>query len=595
MNLFAIAFGLEDAWEQRIRAQVRALGRAIAQLDLDTFGEFGDAARGFAAWVQHPERALGRRRVVARRSGELVICEGVALDPGGVPLADAQTLAERWEELIPRLDGQFSAVRMRSEPASIEIANDFLGMRPLYFARAGRGGLVSNSATLLARLTGDAAFDALGVSSLLCWGWVSGDRTLTAGVRALPPGARWRWTEAAGLETRSSEPEARLASLPKRALSAERLHAMRKDLLRLTDALPAFGARLECGLTAGRDSRLIASLLRGSASTPSFITYAARESVEAQIAERVARALGVAHRVDPPPPAGIAEHWGAIAPTLALENDGLVELSQVGVLLNRQIRLRDLPVFIAGHGGEIARGFFIESPALVAPSRARSLGILKKRLVQRDTSLFRESVFTACEQHLESFEARMHDVGFEAVDVLDAFYTFERVGRWASSVGVRPSLPASEVFEPFCCRPFVDLAFSIPASERYRGAIHRAGVNAFAPELAEVPYEKGDSLTLQLARDLLRAVRPAIPARLRALASGGDGIAWLDSVLPQVRETCLDLPKSELWEWIDRGAFERLSAPGGDARERARSQLRLLRVATLFYYERVRESERGTQ
>jgi asparagine synthase (glutamine-hydrolysing) len=597
MNVFCIGSGITETTAGILREELVATARLFTQLDMDTLWSTNLEGRVFAGCVHTPNSALGTRRYVATDDESITLYDGTVVDSlGNLAFQDAKILGRHWDELPDRLEGQFAVVRIsRAEPC-VELLVDFLGMRPVDHAEFEGGHLISNSADLLSRATGRSGHDGLGLSTFLTWGWAGADRTLVEGVRTVPPAQVWSLRpDRSEPTTRTYYPPRKLATIPRGPLTSERIQSFGASLRSLVSNLSSTTEQLRCGLTAGRDSRLLAAILCELDPAFDFVTYAAAESIEARIALKVANTLQLSHKVDEPPEGGIVSEWDTIAPALVRQNDGLVGLRQVGVMLNREETVHTLGVLLAGHGGEIARGFYQEPFLLLSRPSAASLSrFMGDRLVDRHAGLITEQAERLTRDYLRTFVDRMLDEGFEPGEVPDAFYTYERVGRWASTVGVRPSLPIEEVFEPLCTRVFVEAAFGTRPVDRYREMLHLRSVSELAPALATVPYENAPRPSRRVAKDVLRWIARKDPIHIleRRKARSGLESSWLGDLLPRIREICLDQSNSDAWELIDRPLFERITKQSTSSDERTRYAPGLMQVATVFYHSAGLETTR---
>jgi len=588
VNIFCIGSGVTAAAAGTLREQLVATVRLFPQLDMDTLWCTGLEGPVFVGSVHTPTAALGSRRYVASDGDFITLYDGSIVDSlDEVPFQDAEVLGRHWEELPERLEGQFAVARIfRAEPR-VELLVDFLGMRQVYHAEFDGAHLFSNSADLLARASGRSAHDGLGLSSFLTWGWAGADRTLVDGVRVVPPAQVWSLRPGAKPAIRTYYPPRKLATIRREPLTSEKIRELGGRLRTLVSKLSSNPEELTCGLTAGRDSRLLAAILRGPDAPVRFVTYAAADSTEARVAREVANALRLSHEIDEPPAGGIVDEWDTIASALVRQNDGLVSLSQAGVMLNREERVRSLGVFLAGHGGEIARGFYLEPFLLLSRPRAATLSrFMGDRVINRYGGLITEQAERLSRDYLDSFVERMLDEGFDPREIPDAFYTYERVGRWASTVGVRPSLPVGEVFEPLCTRVFVEAAFGTRPVDRYLEALHLRSVVELAPELTNVAYDKAARPHMRVAKDILRWIARRDPFHIieRRRVYAGPKSGWLEPLLPRIRELCLDQPRSDAWELVDRSLFERVTHESTSSTERRQFAPGILQVATVFYH-----------
>ena len=591
MNLFVLGLNCRDDLAIRALDRLVDIANLYPQLDPDTRWSWEDGNGVFAGSVHTPRFALGSRRYVHRDEQGVTFFDGTAIDKlGEIAPHDAGALQEAWDGLADRLEGQYVAIRIWKSPARVGILNDFLGMRQVYYRRIEEGCVFSSSVELLAGLGERCGLDSLGVSSFLCWGWASGDRTLVRDVRVLPPGQYWTWSARDGREpSRTTHyPPTILARLPQKRLTRRSIDLLADRLADQVTGLTQQYEEVSCGLTAGRDSRLLAALLSSRNVPVRYVTYVPDESSsEARIACQVAEALHLSHEVSVPPDedGGIVAEWEEISKDLVRQNDGMVTLWQVAVMLNRKNRIERLDVSLGGHGGEISRGFYLEPQRLLLPSSEAGIHrFMLARLIGSDAGLATAEAKVEARAFVAEFVDQKLREGYAPDNIPDAFYTYDRVSRWAATVGMRPTLPLSEVFLPFCTRPYVELAFSMRLRDRYAEALQLRGIPQLAPALARVPFDKGTSGTMRIAKDLVRCAARLDPFGLleRRRQAGDSNVWWAQTLLPRLRDECLEQESSPLWDFVDRGAFERTTAEvSADAFLPAEA---VLRVATLFYY-----------
>ncbi len=104
--------------------------------------------------------------------------------------------------------------------------------------------------------------------------------------------------------------------------------------------------------------------------------------------------------------------------------------------------------------------------------------------------------------------------GFDPIDVPDAFYTFERVTRWAGANAVEG--PLEHPYVPLATTTFASVAFSLPAIVRYSEPLHWNLLRHLAPDLHAYPVAHGGWRSqvpyANLAQKAYRrARRPATP------------------------------------------------------------------------------------
>jgi asparagine synthase (glutamine-hydrolysing) len=264
VNLYVVGWNLPEELSTVALAELRQMTEVYPQLDPKTTWHFGKGEGAFAASVHTATQAAAPRRYVWQSEEQVTIYDGCPVDrTGSFPAHDAETLSSHWDRLPEVLEGQFAVVRLTGDPPGIELLIDWLGVAQVYYVHHGNMWLVSNSVGLISRIVDASAWDPLGVSLFLSVGFVGGDRTLRRDVRVIPGGEHWQWQQD------SIEPR-RQAYYPvsKPASQREEPTPLARHLEQLADQLTGIcrnlGQRfgeLECPLTGGRDSRLLAALL----------------------------------------------------------------------------------------------------------------------------------------------------------------------------------------------------------------------------------------------------------------------------------------------------------------------------------------------
>ena len=246
-------------------------------------------------------------------------------------------------------------------------------MEQVYYWREGGSWLLSNSVWLLALLTCRRSLDPLGASLFVMWGWAGADRTLDAGVRVVPGGQRWVWKQGA------AEPES-CTYFGRRHLarrSAVVIEDLATQLVGDCRALAAEHARIECALTGGKDSRLVAALLMSAGVEAQYYTRGAPSAPDVQVGQSIARRFGLEHRVGLRTETRADERWDQARRGLLRQCDGMASLWQIGDVLGEPARTTGLPMGLWGIGGEIARAYWTDPmlflgwrrPADAVPSR----------------------------------------------------------------------------------------------------------------------------------------------------------------------------------------------------------------------------------
>jgi asparagine synthase (glutamine-hydrolysing) len=344
----------------------------------------------------------------------------------------AEALAEHWNELQSQLDGQYFTARLTDSPPSLEIQTDLLGMEQVYYAREGSGWVLSNSVQLIEKVLGaPKPLDPLGVSLFLSIGWAGADRTLRRDIRAIPAAQRWTWQ--AGSESPTCRTYAPMSSWLANS-RGERLDTvvdrLSGELRELCHAVSNGFGVMECPLTAGRDSRLLAALLTHEQLPAHYYTSGSPASTDVTIGQSIAKHYNLPHRLNALTTENVVSDWDVASRQYVARNDALSSLWQLASTLTMPQQIEQLQVTLWGIGGEIARGFYYE-PELFLPGRslvgARS--VLTSKLMLRDGGLLRPEARSMSEAYIHEFVEHTAADGSSPVDALDLFYAYQRVGR----------------------------------------------------------------------------------------------------------------------------------------------------------------------
>jgi asparagine synthase (glutamine-hydrolysing) len=599
VHLYAIASDLPWLDERSLSSAVATRAPELGLDPSTAWSLRSQSARLVAAGVHHAWGRCGPRKYTSLTASGATWFDGLPVHADEhIDARDAAALAANWSALEQTLEGQFSAVHLDLAAESAELQTDALGMNEVFYARRGSGLLVSNSATLVASVLELSAPDPLGVSSFLALGWATGESTLVRGVQVLSGGSRY--TIAGGrLQRRQTFGT---ATIPSGTLHGPASAGELADELTRLAAGAALGIEdVGCALTAGRDTRVLAALLQNTDADVLYFTGGAPETPDVVIAKELAELLGVRHEVVTHDPASRTRDWTHAAALFVLQTDGLSSLLQLPDYVDKDVP-RALGVKLTGVGGEIGRAGTgpLTAIATNAPLVRRSVGVQRKLLgmkVRNEAGLLTADGVLEIERFLGGFQQERLDEGWRPEQIQEAFYTFERVGRWGAT-GVRRVAVTDDVFAPFCSRPFVNYCFSLSSAERYIEAAHYRLLGELSPSLRdhrfEVPFRPQHAWLVPAfaTRELLglgwerlgprvRIGRPGTRAEPAVRATYPFQHAWFESRLGLIREL-FAVPDSELWSFVSRTRVQELLE--GDEAERARHQEDLLRATTVFWH-----------
>jgi asparagine synthase (glutamine-hydrolysing) len=588
VHVFAIGIGLDHDAAARLRQGVVAVAREF-QLDPQTLWEaISPTGVLTAAGSHHNERAIGERRYVARLATEVALYDGLPIDGSGrVSAHDARQLLQHWTALPESLEGEFCAARIDLAADAAELLMDPLGMLPVFYGRVGRAAALSTSASIVASVLGLRRPDHLAIASFVALGWAMGRRTFLADMQALPGGCVHHM-DAEGLHTSQHFGAAALAGVKhakSRKLSA---NAVAEQLQHLTSAAIGAGGPVRCALTAGRDTRVLAAILRSIGAEATYYTEDGPDWMDAIIGSELAARFGLPHEVYRASES--QRDWTQAADRFIRQNDGLSSLVQLRDYQELDQPIDRLGITLWGVGGEIGRAgagaVSNVSPNLPILSR---LAFVQRRLLASkidDQGLLTGDGRALVARGLQSFlDDRLREE-WSVRELSESFYAFERVACWGAT-GVRRVSGTSDLFSPYCTRPFIRYCFSLSPSERYLEAPHYRLLGHLDPALREHRFESplppqnrwlAPALaTRQLWRTLRSNQRHGGAREVSADKKPPFATRWLEAHTQTLREL-VDTADPEIWQLVDHSQVMRLLQP--DCADRPSYTETLLRIFT---------------
>jgi hypothetical protein len=594
MQLFCVSYRIPGLDERSLGDAVRGAGRAFPQLEQgERWAATSVSGEVVIAALHHPRDLVGPRSYRARAGDHVALFDGWPVHRSGRwPGHDASNLLANWSELTEVLEGQFTCLRVDLAADEITAVTDAFGISPLYHASHSGGQLLSNSVEAIRLATALADPSPLGVASLAALGWPSGNSTLLAGVEALAGGASYT-LGSDGLSGRPYFTAAGLAA-DARAGRPAPTEAIARELTLLTSSAVAGGVRADCGITAGRDTRLVLALLLAAGANGEVHYFTGGNEGDGDVAgaRKVASAAGLRHELrsvavlDEGDPRDLVK-------VFVSQTDGLSSLIQIGDLHEQLIPLRPVGVKLTGLGGEIGRCAVRTGPfAATVPPFIFSAHLQQKLILERarrSRRLLTPDARSLLAEHVRGFVDQRLAEGWERRELGETHYAFDRITRWGST-GVRRLAATDDLFSPYCSRAYARYCFSLTPEERYLEAAHYRLLTALSPMLRDLEFEKpwrrqdARHVRVRASSELVRAVlRRGGRHRSHAHAAAKPyWVTWFDSNLDAHRDLCLSVSDSPLWSVLDRAGVESaFSAADG---ERARVREALARVLTLFWY-----------
>jgi hypothetical protein len=514
--------------------------------------------RAAAAWVAHDTR-------YAHATGDrLVLWSGRPIRWVGEREADGTPGA-----LDGELDGRFAIVR--AGPGDLDVATDPMGAYPVYETVAGGVRWVSNNASVLRELRGEAGLAVDVLASLLGGGWSLDGHPAWEGVRRL--------------DGAPAIAPARLAALFGGGFDPDRAAALLVGAVRALADWPERPSVVP--VTGGRDSRLVLAAAMAAGIEFEATTGGEGSSPDVVIGRRLADLAGVRHSLIGDDLHGsVWSDWRGAARLLAASQGGTSTLADAAGF---PMGPRDapLPLWHSGQGGEIARAYYGTGEGLDRDGLADRLtrAFLGRRPGRAD--VLSGDARVSVRERIGAWVDAQLAAGVQPTDVPDAFYLTRRMGTWAGPTHGAVELVRDTTSPLWSARLLPDL-LGLPAHERARHAFHLRVLERLAPELVDVPFEDGrpwpareGELRRRAAAARTLARKALAEARRRVRPPAGSGADPFAPILADVRSTVLEQPQHPAWAVLDRGRVESLLSSEAAALD-TMSRYYVWRLATVF-------------
>lgn len=563
-------------------ALLRSMARSLEaeprfRAELDTGPGFGLGRVSLGFTNPQPQPVWNADRTIGLvMDGELFDAPGLSVlrRTDSPALSDAALVLHLYEEqgegFAAQLNGAWTAAIWDQRARRLVIANDRLGLHPLYFAQVA-GGLIFGGGVraLLAHPGLPRCVDRAAMAQFLTFDHVLGQRTLVRDVHLLPGGSvltfadgrldvrpYWRPYHPHQYTLRSEEEL--MALLLQRMEQAVQRQVQRAD-----------GLSLGLMLSGGVDSRvLLAYLSKHAGGRPlNTFTWGIPGCNDAAYARATARALDAPNAFYELRPDWLLHQ----AEEAVRITDGLGNVVNLHALATLEPEAQAAQVIFKGFLGDAMMGFaqrpqhwadYDDATRIQAHLQVhRDQGVIsfepaQHRQIFSDT--FQREVGDAV---LGEYKAGMDASGATLLADQRIYFDYtQRVPRMTIN-GVEVVRSRAVVRLPFCDNDLIDLMLSVPPGYRYQRSLMRnAFIRAF-PKLAQIPITDTGLPLATCARDVtLRAedwtrwhlhkagLRWVAPTRRRPYK---DYTAWMRGVLrPWVEETLLS-PHA-----LDRGHFQ---------------------------------------
>jgi len=421
---------------------------------------------------------------------------------------------------VKRLDGQFNVLLYDCSNRSVKVFNDRLAYRPFYYWCAdGLAVFGLEKKALFAARGRTPPFDPMGTLEFMAFGHNLDDRTVFAGVEAMPQGSVVEFKDSRVTARRYWRPaydnRTGVRSLEEGALELGR--RLSRAVTRRTQGTRSYGIFLSGGL----DSRAVAGALAGVRRDIASFTFGKDDSPDLRYGRELAAKLGFPHYRLAYDDISLTE----LLPRVVWRTEGSISFNETySIAQHEYIRPKAAVIFNGHFGDAISGGHLLPGQFLARNKRQLAEHIVAKRsLLHLPTLrvLFRSSFLD--DAHLEMVRGIERSLVSLEEDRLPLAHNL-----WDMTVRQRRftfSSPAVDRYvveqvTPFTDNDVVDLMLSLPVRHLFGQRVYKRMILQTFPEIAGVPWAKtGHRLSTSLVVDMAVQARLYVAKRIRRTAT----------------------------------------------------------------------------
>jgi asparagine synthase (glutamine-hydrolysing) len=274
---------------------------------------------------------------------------------------DASCLVHWYEEeglsILEKLNGMFSGVLADLRKRTVVLFNDRFGMNRIYWHQNEHGFYFSSEAKALLRVLPETRqFDPVGLGEFVSGGCVLQNRTLFSGLRLLPGGSAWVFTQDGAVAKKSYFDPHTWESQP--VLPPEEYYEkLKATWLRLLPRYFTGPEGVALSLTGGVDSRMILACAPRPPGSLTCYTFGGpyRDCADVTVSRKVARLCGQPHQTVELGDEFLVDFPEHLEKSVYITDGTLDPTGAADLYVNRFAR-RIAPVRVTGlNGGEILR------------------------------------------------------------------------------------------------------------------------------------------------------------------------------------------------------------------------------------------------
>ena len=512
---------------------------------------------------------------------------------------NAGELLNHFEDKKYDLEGQFSIIRFDKRNHNTDIVTDILGMEQVYYFQNHAQLIISNNIKLIETATNCNKIDLTGAAYFLTVGWVADKYTLRQNIHLIKGGRHWKWDnhKKTIIETIYFDPSW-IKINSREVLNKKKIKLLYKNMQKYPIILEEY-FNLECPLTGGIDSRLIAALLIDKNIRATYYTAGNPEHKDVKIASLIASKFSLPYKLYTIDYDYLFDYWNDIVKKYIIQNHGMTSLWQIFSILTHFESGNNFSVRLSTYGAEASRLTY--NRPFLWDNKITFNDVhkyLTNTILGQKDKLLNKISLDIFYKYIESFFKALTEKGINYRLIPDLFYIYERTGRHhANYRGINKS--KADLFSLFCSRTYLNEALQVHPIHKTSYPIHYKVLKEINIQLLKMPNSHGKwPIQNKIIKQVWSTLSPMIMnglSNFRLKSSNEKSNIKQNNIaifnrdklfkvkLNEIRSICLDQTSSELWQLIKRDELEYVLSGKNKMERNILTQLFI--IATLFYYE----------
>lgn len=401
-------------------------------------------------------------------------------------LLDRRNSVSGRRRLISRTGGLYAICYADSKKETVSVWNTITRIVPVYWCENSKYIFAATKA-LLAHLLCEnkttPAYNLTGLVSFINTGYFNSEHSPYEGVNILPPNCELQINpQGVKIIEIDDFEEMQYCITP----DAQFYDELASTLISCFSPVKEHQAKISCGLTGGKDTRLIVSVLKHlDISNVETHTSGFADHPDVVIAGRIASILNLPHSINSPEI--MTENGEEYLTHDILKRTRDILFAADGILsahynISRSLIFNPDKIILGGHGGELVRSGFYKTRQ---PKADYANTFFNKKFMYFNQFLHDEFVQSYQSQILE-WKSRQKD-WLTALDLIDKYFLHFDVGRRSAAARSANSL-CYYLYQPFFDAILVKLLLRIKTSYRLQDNVSYNLLKRFAPQLIDIPF-----------------------------------------------------------------------------------------------------------